>query len=158
MFWYIIGLIVLFFIMHYIITFTQFPKTFRDSMEWGKYYGIDYDTIQKMKNGEFPKVKNIKAVGSKRFDYKPNNLMTEENTKSDNISITTMTIQDVEKELQRRVDCDKLKKYNDEFYNFNNKINNNSAQRLDPVDKINYLTNFEDNKISDVYNLLTKNN
>lgn len=153
MFWYIFGLIILFFGLHYIILYTDFPKTYRDSIMWSKYYGIDYNTIQQMRNGAMPNLKNIKAVGSKAWDYRPTNA-----DNVNNISITTMTEQDMNKEIRRRIDRDKLKKYNDEFYDFNNKINNNSAQRLDPVDKINYSTNFENNKISDVYNTLTKNN
>jgi hypothetical protein len=50
---------------------------------------------------------------------------------------------------------DEIAKFNSDFYGFYNQINNNSAQRWDPVDKINFDTCYENNKVSDVYNYLT---
>lgn len=47
--------------------------------------------------------------------------------------------------------------FNDNFYGFYNKINNNSSQKYDTVDKINYNTFYDNNKISDVFNYLTSN-
>lgn len=62
--------------------------------------------------------------------------------------------------IEPKIDIDKenIKIFNDNFYEFNNFINNNSSQRFDPVDKINYVSQYDSNTISDVYNYLTSKN
>lgn len=59
--------------------------------------------------------------------------------------------------LDTKEDKIKIKSFYKNYFDFYNMINNNSSQRYDTVDKINYDINYPSKNVWDVYNYLTKN-